>query len=60
MKELRLKIEKEIKDIEELTEFYLLRHDEDPLNKRIEERLIELRYQRQAYLKVLEMIEGEE
>ena len=60
MKELKLKIEKEIREIEELTDFYLERHDEDPLNKRLEERLIELRYQRQAYLKVLKMIEGEE
>ena len=60
MKELKLKIEKEIKELEELTDFYLVRHDEDPLNKRIEDRLIELRYQRQAYLKVLQMIEGEE
>ena len=59
MKELKLKIEREIKEIEELTDFYLKRHDEDPLNRRIEERLIELRYQRQAYLKVLEMMEGE-
>ena len=60
MKELKLKIEKEIREIEELTDFYLARHDEDPLNRRLEERLIELRYQKQAYLKVLEMIEGEE
>jgi len=60
MKELKLKIEKEIREIEELTDFYLEKHDEDPLNKRLEERLIELRYQKQAYLKVLQMIEGEE
>ena len=31
MKELKLKIEKEIREIEELTDFYLARHDEDPL-----------------------------
>lgn len=60
MKELKLKIEKEIREIEELTNFYLEKHDEDPLNKRLEERLIELRYQRQAYIHVLLMIEGEE
>ena len=60
MKELKLKIEKEIKELEELTDFYLERHDEDPFNKRVEERLIQLRYQKQAYLKVLEMMEGEE
>lgn len=60
MKELKLKIEKEIREIEELTNFYLEKHDEDPLNKRLEERLIELRYQRQAYIKVLLMMEGEE
>ena len=59
MKELKLKIEKEIREIEELTNFYLEKHDEDPLNKRIEERLIELRYQRQAYIHVLLMMEGE-
>ena len=60
MKELKMKIEKEIREIEELTNFYLEKHDEDPLNKRIEERLIELRYQRQAYIHVLLMMEGEE
>lgn len=60
MEELKLKIEKEIREIDELTDYYLERLDENPLNKRLEERLIHLRYQRQAYLKVLEMIEGEE
>lgn len=60
MKELKLKIEKEIRELEELTDFYLEKHDEDPFNKRVEDRLIQLRYQKQAYLKVLEMIEGEE
>lgn len=60
MKELKLKIENEIRYLEELIDFYLERLDDDPLNKGLEDRLTQLRYQRQAYLKVLQMIEGEE
>ena len=56
MKELRAKIEYELRTLNELYDFYLEKLEEEPYNSYYESRLNEMRIQIRTYEKVLEMV----
>lgn len=56
MKELKIKIECELRTLNELYDFYLEKLEEEPYNSYYESRLNEMRVQIRTYEKVLDMI----
>ena len=58
MKELKIKIECELRTLNELYDFYLEKLEEEPYNSYYESRLNEMRVQIRTYEKVLEMMEN--
>lgn len=57
MRELKIKIEYELRTLNELYDFYLEKLEEEPYNSYYESRLNEMRVQIRTYEKVLEMME---
>lgn len=56
MKELIMKINCEIRTLNELYDFYLEKLEEEPYNSYYESRINEIRVQLRTYEKVLEMV----
>lgn len=56
MKELKIKIECELRTLNELYDFYLEKLEEEPYNSYYESRLNEMRVQIRTYEKVLDMM----
>ena len=56
MKELKERIKYELKELNELYDFYLRKTEEEPFNRFNEKRLGELRIEIRTYEKVLEMV----
>lgn len=56
MKELIIKIDCELRSLNELYDFYLEKLEEEPYNSYYESRLNEMRVQINTYKKVLEMV----